>query len=415
MDESVALLVEMFPHKSVDEVNLALKSSNGILDDACAMLVSEDNSKENVDPSEQLKSMFPLVNQETIEKVWNDQSGDFDGTVVELLNHHMLLEEDKNNVSQPEPQHESKTTVDIVQEYTGTPTNTARHFSYKSSFNAVKAIVSILDTYREPPSETKPPVIPSPRNRTGGRVQGPKGAAHSNKLASSLSTRELSSSVKDKRPYVFSLESTEAQELEDAIQSNLNLRSIHPKFLHRALEYYKGDLLKTLQLAGLIIEKNGARYTYKDASEGPNELVGFTEYKPRGKRRSPPKVSNGDSGFSLQDDTYAPTADNMWSNVLTNPRLDFHGFLCSDAIQVLQKCLEKWWKYELDQRELNNQKLSMSEVVNVDPLHVITGRGIHSDNGLSKLKTQVRRFLERNQFKYVEDTAYFVVIGKKVR
>ncbi|GAV52048.1 hypothetical protein ZYGR_0AG00390 [Zygosaccharomyces rouxii] len=413
MDESVALLVEMFPNKPVDDLNLALKSSNGILDDACAMLVSEDSSRENVNPHEQLKSMFPLVNQPTIDKVWNDQNGNFDATVVELLNHHMLLEENDNDSPEPSPKPESKSTADIVQEYTGVTTNVARHFSYRSSFNVVKAIVAILDTYREPPPEKKPPALSLPKRHAGGRVQGPKGAAHSDKLASS-STREPSPSTHNRPPYVFSVESAEAQELEDAIQSNLNLRSIHPKFLHRALEYYRGDLLKTLQLAGLIIEENGTRYTYKDAQEGPNEFVGFTEYKPRGKRRSP-KGSNGNSNFSLQDDSYFPIAHSMWSNVLTNTRLDFHGFLCSDAIQVLQKCLEKWWKYELDQRELNNQKLFMSQVANVDPLRVITGRGIHSDNGVSKLKTQVRRFLERNQYKYIEDTAYFIVVGKKVR
>lgn len=366
MDESVALLVEMFPNKPVDDLNLALKSSNGILDDACAMLVSEDSSRENVNPHEQLKSMFPLVNQPTIDKVWNDQNGNFDATVVELLNHHMLLEENDSRDPEPSPQPESKSTVDIVQEYTGVTSSIARHFSYRSSFNVVKAIVSILDSYREPPQEKKTPAAPLPKHRTGGRVQGPKGAAHADKLASS-STREASPVTQDRPPYVYSIESAEAQELEDAIKSNLNLRSIHPKFLHRALEYYRGDLLKTLQLASLIIEQNGTRYTYKDAHEESYDLSGFTEYKPRGKRRSP-RDFNGNSNFSLQDDSYAPIARSMWSNVLTNPRLDFHGFLCPDAIQVLQKCLEKWWKHELDQRELNNQKLSMTQVANVDPL-----------------------------------------------
>ncbi|GCF00405.1 hypothetical protein ZYGM_001577 [Zygosaccharomyces mellis] len=412
MDESIALLVEMFPNKPVDELNLALLSSGGVLDDACAMLVSEDNSKENVNPHEQLKSMFPLVTQQTIEGVWNDQKGNFDGAVVELLNHQMLQEESDNDTPEISPQPGSKSTVDIVQEYTGVPTNIARHFSYRSSFNAIKAIVSILDTYREPPPERKPPTTHLPKFRAGGRVQGPKGVAHSDKLASS--TMDSSPSIQNKPPYVFSVESTEARELEDAIQSNLNLRSIHPKFLHRTLEYYRGDLVKTLQLARLIIEQNGSRYTFKDADPAPNEFVSFVEYKPRSKRRSPEDL-NGSSNFSLQDDSYTPIARSMWSNVLVNTRLDFHGFLCSDAIQVLQKCLEKWWKYELDQRELNNQKLFMTQVANVDPLRVITGRGIHSDNGVSKLKNQVRRFLERNQFKYLEETAYFVIIGKKVR
>ena len=105
----------------------------------------------------------------------------------------------------------------------------------------------------------------------------------------------------------------------------------------------------------------------------------------------------------------------MVQDVLVSPRLDFHGFLCNDALLVLHKCLNKWWEEELTQRELHNQKLSMSQVANVSPLTVITGRGIHSDNGVSKLKRDVRKFLDKNDYKYHEDTAYFVVLGKKSR
>lgn len=421
MDGSLAMLVEMFPNKPVDDLNSALQSSSGVIDDACLMLISEDNSKEDVNPNEELKTMFPLVEQATINSVWKDQDGNFDGSVAELLNHHMILEEKKNNDEaeppiplSPQGKSAPKSTVEIVQEYTGVSTSIARQFSYRSSFNVVKAIVSILDTHREPPTETKlPPVTRAPK-RTGGRVQGAKGIAHSNRFAS-LAKEVPTQSSQDKPFYVYSSESSEARELEDAIQSNLDLKGIYPNFLHRALEYYRGDLLKTLQLATLILEQNGARYTYKDAVEGPVDLTGFSEYKPGGKSRPASKKSNEESGLTLEDDSYAPRAHNMLSNVLTNTRLDFHGFLCPDAIQVLLRCLNKWWKYELDQRELNNQKLSMSQVVNVEPLQVVTGRGIHSDNGVSKLKMQVRKFLEKNQYKYTEETSYFVVIGKKVR
>ncbi|CDH17760.1 uncharacterized protein ZBAI_09548 [Zygosaccharomyces bailii ISA1307] len=424
MDHELATLVEMFPDRCLEDLHAALKSSKYIMDDACAMLLSEQQQP-RANPVEELQAMFPDVDANTVRQVFKEQ-GSSDNAVAELLNHSLIIEESKEQKKRENENERSSNSsfsgpeqcIQIVQKYTDTTDAAAKQASYRSSFCAAKAIIATVESHQVQANPEKPArTVESKKLFTGprGRVQGPSGIAHANSFMV-LQPKDNSDSTSEvEQPYVYSKESLEGQELEDAIQSNLDLRSINPKFLRHALEFYKGDLHRTLSLAMFILDHRAAHYTHTDppqSTEPPN-ISGFIRLQTRRRRSSTGSTSPFNP--SLWDDQLQDTANRMVQDVLVSPRLDFHGFLCNDALLVLHKCLNKWWEEELTQRELHNQKLSMSQVANVSPLTVITGRGIHSDNGVSKLKREVRKFLDKNDYKYHEDTAYFVVLGKKSR
>lgn len=426
MDHDLAVLVEMFPNVPTQAVQTALESSGYVVDDACAMLLS-DQQQLREDPEEQLQAMFPNINRKTIQQVYEEQGGS-DGAVAELLNHSLLVEEEEQQQRAKEGEESRQSLkrtssgpeqcVKTVRLHTDVSEAEAKQFSYRSSFNAVKAIITIIESHDDqsaPRKSDMPSPIEPKSNRIGGRVQASHGIAHANSFAALQPKNNIKSNSKPQGRYIYSKESVEGQELEDAIRSNLDLRSINPTFLRHTLQFYGGDLQRTLLLAVFILDHKAAHYTHKESVTvaQASDVSGFTQTQPRRRRSSTGSASPFNP--TLWDDQCSGPARRMVQDIFINPRLDFHGFLCNDALLVLRACLDKWWMEELTQRELHNQKLSMSQVANVSPLKVITGRGIHSDNGFSKLKREIRKFLDKNNYKYLEDSAYFVVVGKKTR
>ena len=100
-------------------------------------------------------------------------------------------------------------------------------------------------------------------------------------------------------------------------------------------------------------------------------------------------------------------------DTFTNYRADLHGFLPDEAVSIVRECLKKWWAEELILREQKAQRLNQRIVANVKPFTIITGRGIHSVGGVSKVRKKVKYFLENNTFVFLEEPSFFIVEGKK--
>lgn len=454
-ESKVIELCGVFPDKKHSEVVNALESADGDLQSACAILLAEPNEidgvtilEDNPNPLEELQVMFPEVDSNEIAAVYNRYQS-VDRAITELLSLPLLRLEDgeeqkvaerqvqTRQFARPKGQEEEGTAwksvpdkIKTIQQFTAVPDTLARQAFHESSFNAIKAIVKLVWTtesfgdgipaadsvFNENANDSKPVTI-KPK---GGKVQSAAGFAHATKDDFNTLDNEpeiTAPAISRGRTYVFTEDSKEAQELQEILRSNSTLRSINRAFLKRALTFYRGDMSMTMSLALLIIEADLSCATYKTEQSDLNLEEGFkmssgsskNSHLSSGRRDRPARTSS----LTLQNDEHYSKGQQMIEHVFDSPRLDFHGFVPKDAIQVLKICLDRWWTQELSEREMNRQKLSISRALNVVPLEVVTGRGIHSAGGVSTLKIKVRAFLNNNNYLFSEESAYFVIEGKK--
>lgn len=452
-ESMVAELSGIFPGKERTDVRNALESANGNLEDACDILLTEPDeicstviSEDNTDPLEELKIMFPDTDFDRIKSIY-DRCQDVDAAITELLSLPLLLLEDDEEQkraekevktrqrAQPQPAAEraawnsTSDKIKIIRGYTNVPASVARQAFHRSSFNALKAIIELIwttDYYDEEPETDEKDLPKEPKLSTktpnGGKVQSARGFAHASFNSFDLIGSKAESEtpkILPKTTYSYSESSKEARELREIVQSNAAMRCINRTFLKRALTFYKGNLSMTVSLASHIIDADLSSATFKSPQDISAlelkrgfQLTTIKSQKNLSSSRTT-ACSSQDGPLKLQNDENYEKGLRMIDNLFEAPRLDFHGFVPKDAIDVLRICLVKWWKEELSKREINRHKLSISRVLNVSPLEVVTGRGIHSVGGVSTLKIKVRRFLNDNNYLFSEEPAYFIVEGKK--
>lgn len=94
--------------------------------------------------------------------------------------------------------------------------------------------------------------------------------------------------------------------------------------------------------------------------------------------------------------------------------LDLHGLLVPQAMSQTSSALSDWWKTEQTARIQDGRLHQYGATARfVDPLKVVTGRGLHSEGGVSKIKKGVRGYLERNGYLYEEESWGYVVHGRR--
>ncbi|KAL6929016.1 hypothetical protein ACO0SA_002350 [Hanseniaspora valbyensis] len=104
------------------------------------------------------------------------------------------------------------------------------------------------------------------------------------------------------------------------------------------------------------------------------------------------------------------------SKDLPNYTIDLHGFKSNEAISLISNSLKKWWNEELLQREANATKahhIQSSKAQFVSTFEIITGKGLHSQNGTSTIKIKCKAYLNNNNYTYIENSGSFTVTGKK--
>lgn len=437
----------IFPDKSEKVVAEALRESDNKLEIACDLLISRVETKDNKTTRTLLSSdtenslyelsvMFPNIDKRAIELAYNSNDKSLEKTVSDLLNFDILslvgseeqevLEKQIKNkkVTHVALKNDWEVTADLIrtiEEHTDVNPRLARESYYDNSLSAVRAIIKIIWTKETSNfgNCTKQKPLGN-RTATGrhGRVQSVNGFAHlkSNSF-SALDNYEESDSIDDP-PYIYSPDSKEAKELSELSRSNSVIKCINPNFLKRALAFYKGNLQRTITLAFFIIESNGSRATHDiDNSKVSADDKGFIptiKSRPKRIQNSPGRETCTElNEGSFQNNEQYKAGKKMIEGILSITRLDFHGFLPNNAVQILKICLKIWWHEELVERELNSQKLSITNVIHVSPLEVVTGRGIHSVGGVSILKKRVKKFLDENNYAYWEEPSYFTIMGRK--
>ncbi|CCH62694.1 hypothetical protein TBLA_0I00290 [Henningerozyma blattae CBS 6284] len=428
----IDLLQDVFPDKPLQTLQQALDDANGDTQLASAILLNDTNPTTTLTDRELLTSIFPDTPHETLASLYNP-SFTLDENVSNILQ--------SENSSSPSVWQNTRNNINQVVQYTGVKDHFARKYLHQNGLNAVLAIISIINSFdynylqtkiaSQHPGVTKSKSESSIYNKPNtshirGRVQTSNGFAYLNKKTNTTTTPrqdKRTTEVKNilNHPYVFN--PLEYSKLLDIIQGDHNLRSVSPVFLKNSFVFFCGDIDKVLMVCLLVVENNNELQTYPSKEVGPFEKQLHPIDNSRKKLylshivTTNAKIKSSPTRYKSPASTLSsPTTSNtdISNDLFDNGKIDFHGFLPNQVKNILQSSLPKWWDEEMLERELHSDK-SGSLVKYVSPITIITGRGLHSVGGISKVRIQVQKFLEQNHYVYEEQPSLFIVQGKKIQ
>ncbi|CCF57989.1 hypothetical protein KAFR_0D03410 [Kazachstania africana CBS 2517] len=405
-DHELSLLREMFPESSIASLNNALASANNDLELALSILLSESNQDEeeflHKDPLIELYDILPELQHDVIRKYYTQNNESVPETIDALLNQQNHGENsNKNNAWHTKPK------LEEIIHFTNVDDSVARKLFFKNSMNVIATIVYIINNkINVNLVENKTIAKPVQGQKIGGRVQFGHGLAHAAFPASTKPNCQPKpySNENVKCNFIYNEQAPEVIELNKMLNENLEIREINPHFLKNCLDYYNGNLTKVLDLAILIIDKKATKLTYNQKKLFED---GFQIVEPRKSRRV----------YNHTNSRLSPVSKNdvqLENKIFETYTLDFHGYLPQQAVSELDKALNIWWDYEMSQRELNSKNLNGTNACCVKSLRVITGRGLHSLNGISKVRQKVQKHIDSLNFVYWEEPSYFIIYGKKI-
>ncbi|QHS74505.1 Cue2p [Saccharomyces paradoxus] len=432
-DSKLSILMDMFPAISKSELQVHLLENNNDLELTIGLLLKENDEKSaDDDELHQLYDMFSQLDCEVIKDQFVTNKKSVESTISDLLNYETLqkLKDNQatfpNNVQQNGKKNNWKSTNDHIEsiiKFTDSPKNIAQEYFVENGFDPVRAIIKIvLDYYDKSDFKENVNAVKVKRNPNttvrGGRVQSSMGLAHALKMDKE-STNVAQESLKRPRSYKHSLNSPQMVELNELVAGNHDLKAINHDFLQKCLQFYDGDVVKVLNISSLLVEDD------KNITKTWNFDEGFTltskdNCKQHSNKLSTPQIPHRNEVGStyklpLHDKETHEGAVSVINGLFQTYRLDFHGFLPNEAVSILKLALNKWWSKEVAERELNSHNINSygSKVQFVSPLIVVTGRGIHSVGGISKVRLQVKSFLEKNHYIFWEESSFFRIEGKK--
>lgn len=209
---------------------------------------------------------------------------------------------------------------------------------------------------------------------------------------------------------------------------NEELQMLDESILINALEFYEGDCDKVLQFAIEVLSNCSVeqlptvkyslgidsknKLTKQSTSNGIKPIHGEIVY---------PNLAESFKGYSakrrqssLHFLTSITTKD--ISKYVSGSKVDLHGKTALEALTLTRNVLDAWWQEEIEQR-IEHGKLNLygSLAVFVDNLLIITGRGIHSVNGVSIVRRYVKDYLVRNRYVFDERVGNFEIKGMRKR
>mgnify|MGYP003365485641 CR=1 FL=1 len=451
-DIKLCQLVEMFPDVSSKIITNALKSSKNDIDLAISFILSDDmmenlqiekvkheksdSKSETIDPKiSDLYEMFPKINSSIIRSYFDSHKEDVKKTVSDLLDYEILSREDIQDQKRTEKFIKNSNKGDnisswcsthdkiiMITQFTEVDETNAHRYYQENHMNPIMAIIDIIQNNIKCESK-RSQSSPLPQNSTAvirsGRVQSAHGIAYGPKPAHIQNERVIleNNQASKRKPWIgrkftYSEHSKEMTELKGIIASNVDIRNINPVFIKNALKYYNGSVEQTIACLILIITNKGSKFTFINDNSVENKFIETNTWKSK-KSKTLAIVPIITHKTNIAKSSSLPETNSILDSLFENYRLDFHGLLSTQAADILSKALTKWWNKEMEEREMSNKRLNLVNVCCVNPLIVITGRGIHSVGGISKVKIQVRKYLKNSNFVFDEEPSFFVIYGKK--
>lgn len=262
-------------------------------------------------------------------------------------------------------------------------------------------------------------------------------------------------SISSKKGYEYNENSSEVQELKAIYQSNEEFSKMSDLFFKKGIVFFKGDYIKVIEVATIIIENDGYQLTHGETptpssaeviAKSPKQkkkvilpsLVG-TSYTNQDELRAKYKsmnqllfsrLSNDSSGvtsyykdvsremktkyrqlLSEEDESVKRDRIESWR---MGSDLDLHRLSVRSAMDAVVECLKDWWTQEMNDRESDGKFEKFGPIAEfVEPLVIITGRGNHSSNGVSKIKISVLAYLKKANYIYDENVGNVSVLGRR--
>lgn len=247
-----------------------------------------------------------------------------------------------------------------------------------------------------------------------------------------IDPHEIESEDEEDR-YVYSDKNPESVELANMVFSTKILADISWLFYKNALILFKGDKEMALNAGLLLIENDAAELsfsgvdktldytqlfaqtradheTYSSVASNSSNMKNFTPVMKRRVRAMEKPEHNIEEGF---DNGQIALQRNALRSAVQNNHLDLHNFTVANAKATTDYALKRWWEDEQRAREVDGRLLKSTKAYMIPPLTIVTGRGIHSDGGKSKVRHSIKALLEKSPYKYEEETSRFIVVGKK--
>ncbi|KAM9908482.1 hypothetical protein OXX79_000330 [Metschnikowia pulcherrima] len=247
--------------------------------------------------------------------------------------------------------------------------------------------------------------------------------------------------------------STEVLQLKECIWAEQALQEVNYDFLLKSLVFFQGNVPRVLDVARLFIEAGRQNLTY-DHRLGFQfkEVPGFSQPSAsvlRSKHASlisprplGPKLGEASGPSEVSSRSITPTynvAIREKSPLLsigcskpislaqpnTRPilqaamhtqasRLDLHGYTVAQATAATKEAVSAWWAEEKESRTIEgHMERYGSRAEFVDPLQIITGRGIHSAGGSPRIRQSVIRLLNSEGYLFNEEVGRVDVFGRR--
>lgn len=218
--------------------------------------------------------------------------------------------------------------------------------------------------------------------------------------------------------YTYNDTSREAEELRKQIEQQTLLQQVNYAFLVKCLEFFEGAVDRVLRVAYLFVDhaatkltfdpKLGLDTTYQVESKAADILKACKNVPQKAWKFTPSSTFNTmNSGMSLLSKTQSLPSP-------VSGIVDLHGYLVGEAVQLAEREVKKWWNEEIRERQAHGILSKFgSRAAFVEPLDVITGRGLHSSGG-PKLRKPVIQMLNRLKFLYREEIGRVVVVGRHI-
>lgn len=427
MESQLVALLEVFPELSIERVQEALSASSNNIELATAQLLSDqDTESTNNGKLSELRLMFPDLDISVLESELKANTETIDDKLITHLLSLQSIANEPQESSEAERTAWSSKRSDIEEiralTYHGDRPIAEKYYAYNKS-NKALALISIIYDNVAPSVDTK--VSPSTSmvsTSSIGRVQSRSGLAHSRihkppriiPAGSRLLTDAKNESCMAKKS-AYSPTSPEALQFKELVKSDAQFAGFNPVFLERALYHYQGDLDRLFVLVAYLQEHQAAKFTFL-VNEAPkvscsNSLTATFQPKTVARAKSSTALTLQQGRFN--DRQRYRQACQMFDNLFTSYLLDFHGFEVHEALYVLQASLQSWWDHELSERELNAFTQRRNTAQFTPYLVVVTGRGIHSQAGISQIKLRARKYLASNNYVFEEEPSKFEIQGKR--
>ncbi|KAI5956579.1 hypothetical protein KGF54_001054 [Candida jiufengensis] len=468
----VETLTDLFPTFPKTEIKIRLKladevevlieelfnetESNELIEQEQAVIVESSSASVINGPTYSndvytLLEMFPQIDLKIIDYVLKENKGDINETSISLLNNpnpSIYSKVTKSNNSSNERNewfqlstmvHRIKTFLDINKstELNNNGSNTSGkffiddediiHYVRKAQGIYYDALTGIIMNCK--PKIRKLITIRGKQNG-GSRVQ--RGGS------SSRNNQRIKEEIKIVNSnYKYNPMSPESTELWHLYTNNQQLQILQKSFLMKALEFFQGNCDKVIELAFELNDNKPATLAsnFNKLNLGNSSIVPqikfapkqqtdsylllnqkFEKYQSKRKTNTTNNNTNNNNNNNSKSTILTTSMENQrWNQYLNNSQLDLHDFKLIDAIKLTKLVLNHWWNQEIQLRIQDGKLNKFGNLVQfVDEICLITGRGIHSINGISIIRKYVKDYLIKNKYIYDEGVGRFIVKGKRV-